>query len=193
MSPHAYIIALDEARALRLQAMITHERLLASAGKIDRTADIGSMLAALLTIGFCLELYLKAFMTAARDGHVLEGHDLTQLYAEFPLFIKVALEERYSRDRLGQWTVPVVGLRTSSKQPTVPNDDAAGRSAYGSFETALAALSNAFVRARYFYEEVNGRGWATFDYAVEPALFLVDALDKVFEDWQKGAFRGLGR
>lgn len=192
VSPSAYTIALDEARALHSQAQATHSRLSAGGCGSDGTAELGAMLAALVTIGLSLELYLKAFMAIARDGRVTPGHDLVQLYAEFPPFLKAALEERYARlIPRGQWVIRVIGLRMSPVQPQVPDDSAANGHRYGSFEDAIRGLANAFTRARYFYEEVGDRGWSIFDYAVEPGLYLADVIDGVFEDWRTGAFKGV--
>lgn len=190
VSPTVYTIALDEARALRAQAQATHSRLSAGGRGSDGTAELGAMLAALVTIGLSLEFYLKAFMAIARGGHVTAGHNLGQLYGEFPPFLKVALEERYARlIPREQWVIRVIGLRMSPVQPQVPDDNAANGHRYGGFEDAIRSLANSFTRARYFYEEVSDRGWSVFEYAIEPGLYLADVIDGVFKDWQAGAFK----
>lgn len=147
----------------------------------------GELLAYLVNAGLSIELYLKALMIAARSGRVTMGHDLDELYRDFPDFLRDFLEFTYaSRRPADGWKSAMHALKFSRTQPQVPAGHP--RPQFQTFADTLRTTKDAFVNARYFFEEVNTVDWSVFAYAPVPLDAAMCALDAAYEHLLAGSF-----
>jgi hypothetical protein len=140
-------------------------------------------------IGLSIELYLKAFMLHGRKSGITREHNLSQLFSEFPAFLKTAIAHSYREFRpfdnssiefaiMMPGSVPPTGIMKSFEADITE------------FQNALKEISNMFVEARYFFEKVNKTDWALFKYYFGPAKMIATVLAVVLVDYKKGKFKG---
>lgn len=147
----------------------------------------GELLAYLVNAGLSIELYLKALMISARSGRVTKGHDLDQLYRNFPEFLRDFLEFTYtSRCPAEGWEFSMHALKFSATQPQAPAEIL--RPQFETFASTLHATKDTFINARYFFEKVNATGWSIFAYAPVPLDAAMMALDEAYEHLLAGSF-----
>jgi hypothetical protein len=149
--------------------------------------DHGELLAYLVNAGLSIELYLKALMIGARAGRVTKGHDLDHLYQEFPAFLRDFLESAFSSNRPAEgWDFTMHALIFSARNP--PGPGTRPRPQFETFAATLSATKDACVRARYFFERVNGDDWAIFEHAPGPLDAAMLALDSAYQHLLAGSF-----
>lgn len=147
----------------------------------------GELLAYLVNAGLSIELYLKALMIAARAGRVTKGHNLDALYKEFPDFLRDFLEFHYTtKCPTDGWKFTMHALKFSATLPKIPDAHSAPK--FGTFADTLHTTKDAFVRARYFFEEIDNTDWAVFAYAPMPLDAAMLALDSAYEHLLAGSF-----
>lgn len=158
---------------------------------IEEKGNHGELLAYLVNAGLSIELYLKALMIVARSGRVTKGHDLDQLYRDFPEFLRDFLEFTYTSRRPPEgWKLTMHALKFSPTQPNGPDTHPAPQ--FHTFADALRTTKDAFVQARYFFEKVNTVDWSIFAYAPRPLDAAMLALDSTYEHFLAGSF-GAGK
>ncbi|MDB5909280.1 MAG: hypothetical protein JWP34_3394 [Massilia sp.] len=154
---------------------------------IQDSGNHGELLAYLVNAGLSIELYLKALMIAARSGRVTKGHDLDQLYRDFPDFLRDFLEFTYTSRRPAEgWKLTMHALKFSRTQPQVPDMHPSPQ--FQTFADTLRTTKDAFVHARYFFEKVNTVDWSVFAYAPVPLDAAMLALDAAYEHLLAGSF-----
>ncbi|WP_143133205.1 hypothetical protein [Pseudoduganella namucuonensis] len=152
--------------------------------------DPGELLALLMNAAFSVELFFKALMLGARNGEVTLGHPLVALLEEFPAEFRESFEAKYARWAVGRETkVHYVALRLSASAPETP--DHTPSCAFASFTEAIASLSDVFVKARYFFEEVKPEGWAIIVLPEHSLIGILETLEASYQDLLAGRFGAL--
>jgi hypothetical protein len=186
LRPEIHPLAYSQARAFANLAR-------ALAQGMDDSFNDGERLAYQVNAGLSIELYLKALMIAARGGRVTKGHNLAELYRDFPPFLTEFLEFTYSsRTPVGGWTIPLKAFRFSASPTPPEGPDVSLAPQFGTFAAAMRTSNNAFVRARYFFEQVTDNNWAIFEYAPGPLDAAMHALDAAYQHLLAGSF-GAGK
>jgi HEPN domain-containing protein len=155
---------------------------------IQENGTSAELLAYMVNAGLSIELYLKGLMIVARSGRVTKGHDLDALYKEFPDFLRDFLEFTYkAKCPADGWKLTMHALKFSASEPKVPDVHPAPK--FHTFADALHTIKDAFVRARYFFEQVDNVGWSVFAYAPMPLDAAMLALDAAYEHLLAGSLK----
>jgi hypothetical protein len=162
--------------------------------KDPNNSPLGKMISANVLIGLSIELYLKSFMIVGRKDGVVYGHNLTDLYKEFPPFLKSAIEEEYKKVEKSKNALLVeIGLMTSQDVPEKPTKEPFDGVDFRDFNQALQAISNTFVESRYFFEKINDEDWAFVKYAFETARCIALSIKNVLNDFRNGRFKDISK
>lgn len=174
----AHVLALAQAKAHANVARIIAEA-------IGENRDAGELLACLVNAGLSIELYFKAFMLIARNGEVTLGHDLKELLKEFPPFYSEHFEKKYAaypNARTGN--VPLTALRFGA--PTENDTPSTPPFSFATFKDAIASLTDVFVEARYFFEQVNPKKWVVIVFPKDAIFGVLNSLDATYNDFVAG-------
>lgn len=176
VNPSTHALARAQAQSLAAQAVaVGVQAKNAPAGR-----GTGHVLSFLVLAGLSIELYLKAFMIAARSGHVRKGHDLAELLSEFPPHLKAEFEVAYSaRMKLNDGTYKMVALQISPTPPSRPSDGGPNLN-FSTFEDSLTSLALCFVDARYMFESVKSGAWTYVSFPHDQVLAVLEALEKAY-------------
>jgi hypothetical protein len=175
----AYHFALSQARA---HAAVARD----IAAKPLAEDDPGQILAFLVNVSLAIELYLKTFMVAGRNGQVSTGHDLNSLLDEFPERFREAFRSAYASIETPP-NATIVGRSFRFSDGAQPPSPFPQRLSYKTFDETVMALSSAFVSARYMYENMS-KDWLVLIYPTGPALAVIAAIEKVFQQYSSGHF-----
>lgn len=169
-------------------ALAKHAEVLAH--QISQPTDPGLILAYLVNAGLAIELYLKAFMICARGGQVTSGHDLSELLAEFPTFLRKSFNTAYEAHPTAKSaSIGLVAFRISPTAPERPTSNSfTGR--YTTFDEAVESLSDVFVESRYFFERLVAPEWAIFSYPTDAISGVIHALEETYQIYKSGGFKG---
>lgn len=177
-----HVVAIDQARSLANQANDAPK-------KIGNNHQLHDVLTFLVLAGLSMELYFKAIMLAGRGGKVTKGHELKQLYSDFPDFLKDSLNKIYTNNKKAiSLPITVIAIAQHGKQPLLPEKYELGKS-FDSFESSIKSVSNIFTRARYFFEEIN-HDYSYIEFPVGQINALINALDKTYNSYLQGDFIG---
>lgn len=173
----AHQVAANQAHGLSEQAV-------RAAKSFGAKVDAGDALAYLVTAALAIELYIKAIMILGRRGLLTTGHDLGVLISEFPPELMVPLRDAYDTHPTAKTAqIRLIALRlTSQATPAPPAHNGMQGRSYASFDDAIRALADVFVRARYFFEELAGADWAVFDIPADAIEGVLLALERVYMD-----------
>ena len=176
-------LAISQARSHAKIARLAYKQL-------ESAEDVAGCLSYLVNASFAIELYFKSLMIAGRNGQVAQSHDLTVLYDEFPEFLRRRMNTAFNNARPSKYVpIQVLGLIQSESPPDSPNESALGAT-YEDFQSAIHSLSNSFVRARYFFDEIGREDYSCFDVPVEPIEAVFSALDDTYNRFLAGEFEG---
>lgn len=182
----SHTIAIAQARAFAAQAQA-----LGGTIKVSRhSSAVGNQIAFLVIVGLTLELYFKAFMIRGRGGRVTLGHDLAKLLAEFPLAFRDAFTAEYDRRNQSlKKTYINTAILISKDPPLAPEGDGPALR-FDSFDVCIAALSDAFVRFRYLFEDISPADWTYIPYPNHYALAAIQTMETVYVRFENGEFKG---
>lgn len=168
----------SQIRALRAAAEMAYRQY-----ENAQTHDqVGLILTASINAGLALELGFKLFYATyyRRAGR---GHNLQKLFGDLPQRIQADIEASYA-ESLAKSSLPPIRLlafRFAQRQPVPPQSLIMLNA--GEARGLIALASDAFVRARYFFESVNSNDWAVVAYPVYHMLFLSGVLDTVYDEY----------
>ncbi|RED92997.1 hypothetical protein [Marinoscillum furvescens] len=183
-------IAIEEAEELHNYAMQLDMKIQSILKKENHEVPIGKIITANILIGLSIEIYLKAFMLAGREKGIKFGHQLTDLYNDFPEFLKAAIEQEYASIKKDDSILLETGFLTSDSVPEPPETPPFNSVDFDSFKSSLEAISNTFVESRYFFEQVTTHKWAIIKYYFASASNIAKSLEKVLTDYRNGVFKG---
>jgi hypothetical protein len=182
LNPHLHQIAYAQACSLANQANAAQKA-------IGTNHQVHDVLTFLVLSGLSMELYFKAIMLVARNGEVTKGHELSKLYNEFPRFLTDNLNTVYlSYQKSITLPITVIAIVQRKDKPETPDKDSLGKD-FSDFENAIKSVSNIFTRARYFFEEI-GEEYTYIEYPVGQINSLVNSLDKTYNSFINGEFKG---
>jgi hypothetical protein len=175
-------VAIAQARSLANQANDAQIKM----GKNHQLHDV---LTFLVLTGLSMELYFKAIMLVARGGKVTKGHELSQLYNEFPVFLKTSLNQIYAKEAKAiSLPITVIAIAQRAEKPNTPEQNGLNKN-FESFDSAIDSVSNSFTRARYFFEEVS-HDYTYIEFPVGQISALISALDQTYDRYLQGDFVG---
>jgi len=178
-------LAFSQARSHAKIARLAYEQ-------IKSAEDVADCLSYLVSASFAIELYFKSLMIAGRNGQVAQSHDLTVLYNEFPDSLRKGMNSAFDNARPIQFApIQVIGLIQSETPPDSPKESVFDTS-YVDFQSTIQSLSDSFVRARYFFDEIGHDVYSCFDIPVEPIEAVFSALDATYTGFLAGEFKGNG-
>jgi hypothetical protein len=188
VNPASHTLARAQAQSLAAQAIAAGTR--AKSAPLGR--DIEHVLTLLIIGGLAIELYLKAFMIAARRGHVRKGHNLRDLLSEFPAQFRTSFSDIYAaRIAAGSKTYKMIALQISPSTPKTPAG-AGPNLKFGTFDDAMDSLSNCFVQARYLFEDVKDGAWSFIPFPFDQIVAAFAALEETYQKLESGGFRNTG-
>ncbi|MGZ8286552.1 MAG: hypothetical protein ACXW27_10385 [Allosphingosinicella sp.] len=173
---------------MQIQALRQAAQSSSDAEGSDNWLDTGTVLTSNMLLGFALELGLKLFYATYHEK-AAHGHDLTVLYEGLPDQIRGDISESYatSIEASTPGTIKLYAFRVSKDQPPVPEGPSGGR--YDSAAELFKAVSLLFVRARYFFEQVNSEDWAVMAHPIDHVLLMSGVLDVVYDEYlQRGSW-----
>ncbi|MFA6201315.1 MAG: hypothetical protein WC679_13015 [Bacteroidales bacterium] len=177
VNPSIHLVAYSEAFALNKVAIQISTEI-----KIAKPDNIGSIIAYNLIVGLAIELYFKAIMIFGRNGIITKGHELKELYKEFPSYIKSSLEKYYKESiKEDESIINIVAITLSEKSPNGPQQPAIEKK-YSTFYEAIDAYSDEFVRSRYIFEDVKNNEWIYIDYPFIYGNAMLLALRNTYND-----------
>jgi hypothetical protein len=141
--------------------------------------NLGFVLASNMNAGFAIELGLKAFYMSFHAKGPPATHDLFKLYEALPEHLREDIDTRYRRKVQGGPDIRVFAFKFSPEELNSPSADEGPN--YLSTEGCLNGCASVFVRARYFFEDLNAVEWTVIESPVFYMVRMVDALDEAYE------------
>ena len=186
-------IAIEEATELLNHAIQIDELIQTILEQEENQPPIGKIICANILIGLSIEIYLKAFMIAGRENGIKKGHELIQLYKEFPPFLKTAIENKFKNLEKKETLMIEVGCKTSIEEPQKPKTIPFDKIDFNDFNTCLEGISNIFVDSRYYFENINTEKWSFIRYHFESAKSIARSLKFVLNEFREGKFKDIAR
>lgn len=184
---HARVLAVKQARGFFDVANTIVQQIQTSTDKSD-----GNVLKITYATNaaFAAELYLKAIMIMGRNGKMFTGHNLHDLYCKFPSFLKMALEENYTKYRASTPEhIEQIALTLGGDTPPLMPQAESIPPSFDTFDNAMRAISTMFVDSRYIFEKMNVNEWIYVVFAPDPIYSLLQSLDDLYVQFERGDFR----
>lgn len=139
--------------------------------------DIGHVLTSNMSAAFALELGLKLFyMTFFANGPPAT-HSLAKLYAGLPSKIRTNIAVDY-RTNLPNSNIKIFGFQLSPAAPQTPVAQLG--QIYATANELFAGGDQAFVAARYFFEQIGNVNWSTIEHPIDQMLHMSAVLRSVY-------------
>jgi hypothetical protein len=191
MKPPSELIVQPSAHALAAQQARAFAGLARSvAVEAGQESNSGMLLAYLTNASFATELYFKALMICGRSGRITTGHDLQNLYNSLPQFLRSHLNQTYKQLHASTPRIAAFIALKASPHPPTPPVIPVTIPLLNTFGAAAGSLKDTFIKARYFFENINDSDWAIFLYAPNEMNSLMGALDTTYEAYLANAFVG---
>jgi hypothetical protein len=149
------------------------------AGLYDDADNLGFVLASNMNAAFAIELALKAFYMTFHAKGAPATHDLLGLYEALPQEVREDIDSRYRSKVHEGPDIRVFASKFLPDESDSPSRDEGSN--YMSTEGCLEGCSSAFVRARYFFQDVGPVEWTVIESPIFYMIRMVDALDEAYD------------